>query len=159
MDGYSDERVVEQYQENPYVQAFCGEETFVTDGGIDPSLLSKLRKKLGATFFQKLEHDVLGVLKRRRLIRPGDHLLDATVVPANIEYPTDAKLLNRARLWVVKVIQVLRKRCNVKEKVRTYCRKAQAAYLGFQKKRKKTKAMVRLMRGKLLSSTEHAAIG
>lgn len=149
-EGYSDERVVEEYLENPYVQVFCGEETFITDGGIDPSLLSKLRKRLGAMFFQKLEHDVLEVLKRRRIIRPGEHLLDATVVPANMEYPTDAKLLNRAREWVVKVIRVIRRRCDVKGKVRTYCRKARAAYLGFSKKRKKTKAMVRLMRGKLL---------
>jgi hypothetical protein len=149
-EGYSDERVVAEYLENPYVQAFCGEETFVTKGGIDPSLLSKLRKRLGKTFFQRLERDVLEVLKRGRIVRAGDHMLDATVVPAHIEYPTDAKLLNRARQWVVKVIQVIRKRCDVKEKVRTYCRKAQSAYLGFQKKRKKTKAMVRLMRGKLL---------
>lgn len=150
IEGYSDERVVEEYLENPYVQAFCGEETFVTEGGIDPSLLSKIRKKLGKTFFRRLEKDVLDVLKRKNLIKPADHLLDATVVPANIEYPTDAKLLNRARQWVVKVIQVIRKRCNVKEKVRTYCRKAQSAYLGFAKKRKKTKAVIRLMRGKLL---------
>ena len=43
-ESYSDERVVEEYLENPYIQAFCGEETFVTEGGIDPSLLSKIRK-------------------------------------------------------------------------------------------------------------------
>ena len=150
MEGYSDERVVEEYLENPYIQAFCGEETFVVEGGIAPSLLSKMRKRLGEKFFRQLERDVLAVLKRRQTIRSGEHLLDATVIPANIEYPMDTKLLNRARLWVVKVIGVIRKRFNVKEKVRTYCRKAQAAYVGFQKKRKKTKAMVRLMRGKML---------
>ncbi|HEX9934682.1 MAG TPA: IS5 family transposase [bacterium] len=150
MKGFSDEEVVEEYLENPYIQAFSGEEMFVTEGGIDPSLLSKTRKRLGKTFFRRFEKDVLEVLKRRRIIRPGEHLLDATVIPVNIEYPTDAKLLNRARRWVVKVINVIRQRCGVKEKVRTYCRKAQWAYLGFQKKRKKTRAMIRLMRGKLL---------
>jgi IS5 family transposase len=148
--GFSDEEVVEEYLENPYVQAFCGEERFVTEGGIDPSLLSKIRKRLGKTFFERFEGDVLDVLKRRRMVRSKEHLLDATVVPANVEYPTDAKLLNRARQWVVKVIRVIRRRFDVKGKVRTYCRKAQAVYLGFSKKRKKTKAMVRLMRGKLL---------
>jgi hypothetical protein len=50
--GFSDEAVAEDYLENPYVQAFCGEETFVTEGGIDPSLLSKIRKRLGKTFFR-----------------------------------------------------------------------------------------------------------
>jgi IS5 family transposase len=148
--GFSDEEVVEEYLENPYVQAFCGEERFVTEGGIDPSLLSKIRKRLGKAFFRQLENDVLEVLKRRQMVRRREHLLDATVVPANMEYPTDAKLLNRARQWVVKAIRVIRRRCDVKGKVRTYCRKAQAAYLGFQKKRKRTKAAVRLMRGKLL---------
>jgi hypothetical protein len=67
------------------------------------------------------------------MIKSEDHLLDATVVPANMEYPTDAKLLNRARQWVVKAIRVIRRRCDVKGKVRTYCRKAQAAYLGISK--------------------------
>lgn len=148
-ESCSDERLVEEYLENPYIQAFCGEETFVTEGGIDPSLLSKIRKRLGKGFFRRLEKDVLEVLKRKRLIKPAEPLLDATVGPANIEYPTDAKLLNRARQWVVKVIGVIRRGCNVKEKIRTYCRKAQSAYLGFQKKRKKTRAMIRLMRGKL----------
>ncbi|MBK8870236.1 MAG: hypothetical protein IPN19_04080 [Elusimicrobia bacterium] len=50
----------------------------------------------------------------------------------------------------MKVIRVIRRRCDVKSKVRTYCRKLRAAYLKFSKKRKKTKAMVRLVREKLL---------
>ena len=141
---------MEEYLENPYVQAMCGLETFVTEGGVDPSLLSKTRKRLGREFFQQFEMEVLEVLKRRRIVRPGEHFLDATVVPANIEFPTDVKLLNRARQWVVKWIGVIRKRCGMKEKVRTYCRKAQSGWLSFQKKRKKTRAMIRLMRGKLL---------
>lgn len=150
MEGYSDERVVEEYLENPYIQAFCGEETFVTDGGIDPSLLSKIRKKLGKKFFEQLEKEVLEVLKRKQAIRRGEHLLDATVIPANIEYPTDTKLIEKARVWVVKIIRKIRKGCGVKEKVRTYCRKARGVYVNFTKKRKKTKAMIRVTRGKLL---------
>ena len=71
--------------------------------------------------FRQLENDVLEVLKRRQMVRRREHLLDATVVPANMEYPTDAKLLNRARQWVVKAIRVIRQRCDVKGKVRTYC--------------------------------------
>jgi hypothetical protein len=48
------------------------------------------------------------------MVETRDHLLDATVVPAHIEYPTDAKLLNRARQWVVKGILEIRRRCDVK---------------------------------------------
>lgn len=69
---------------------------------------------------------------------------------SDIAYPTDAGLLNKCRQWTVKAIRTVEKRFNLKEKARTYRRKAQAAYLGFQKKRRKTKREIRLMRGKLL---------
>jgi hypothetical protein len=149
-ERYSDERVVDEYLENPYVQAFCGEEIFKTQGGINPSLLSKLRKRLGSEFFSRFEREILGELKVSGAIKPGEHLLDATVFPSDITYPTDAGLLNKCRQWTVKVIRTVEKRFNLKEKVRTYRRKAQEAYLGFQKKRRKTKREINLMRGKLL---------
>lgn len=146
----SDEDVVERFLESPYVQWFCGYERFVTEDVIDPSLLSKTRKRLGAKFFEDFEKALIGVLVTRKILNPGSHLLDATVVPANIEYPTDTKLLNRARVWVVEAIGGLRRKLNLKEKVRTYCRVARLFFVNFQKKRKKTKAMIRLVRGKML---------
>ena len=149
-ERYADERVIQEYLENPYVQAFCGEENFRTVGGINPSLLSKMRKRLGAEFFKQLEREILGELKKSDLIKPGEHLLDATVFPSDITFPTDAGLLNKCRQWTVKVIRTIETRFNIKEKARTYCRKAQKAYLGFQKKRRKTKREIRLMQGKLL---------
>jgi len=149
-EKYSDKRVVEEYLENPYIQAFCGEETFKTEGIINPSLLSKLRKRLGNKFFIRFEEEVLVELKESGVIKAGEQLVDATVVPSDITYPTDAGLLNKCREWTVKVIRTIEKRFNLKERSRTYCRKAQEAYLGFQKKRRKTKREIRLMRGKLL---------
>ncbi len=149
-ERYADERVVLEYLENPYVQAFCGEEIFRTNGAISPSLLSKLRRRLGAEFFKKFEQEILCELKASGAIKPGEHLLDATVFPSDITYPTDAGLLNKCRQWTVKVIRSVETRFNVSEKVRTYRRKAQAAYLGFQKRRRKTKREINLMRGKLL---------
>lgn len=149
-EKYSDERVVLEYLENLYVQAFCGEEVFRTGGAINPSLLSKLRRRLGAEFFEKFEREILCELKASGAIKPGEHLLDATVFPSDITFPTDAGLLNKCRQWVVKIIQLVEKRSGIKEKARTYCRKAQKAYLGFQKRRRKTKREINLMRAKLL---------
>ena len=149
-EKYSDKRTVLEYLENPYVQAFCGEEVFRTGGGIDPSLLSKLRKRLGAEFFEKFEREVLGELKASGAIKPGEHLLDATVFPSDITFPTDAGLLNRCRQWTVDAVRKIETRFEVRKKARTYCRKAQKAYLGFQKRRRKTKREINLMRGKLL---------
>lgn len=150
IERYADERVLQEYLENPYVQVFCGEESFRTQGGIHPSLLSKLRKRLGGEFFSRFENEILAELKRSKLIKPGEHLLDATVFPSDITYPTDTGLLNKCRQWTVKAIQVVEKQFGVVTKVRTYCRKAQKAYLGFQKKRRKTRREINLMRGKLL---------
>lgn len=149
-ERYSDERVVLEYLENLYVQAFCGEEVFRTGGAINPSLLSKMRRRLGAEFFEKFEREVLGELKAGGAIKPGEHLLDATVFPSDITFPTDAGLLNKCRQWVVKVVRKIELRFNIGKTARTYRRKAQEAYLGFQKKRRKTKREIRLMRGKLL---------
>jgi len=95
IEGISDEKAVEAFMENPYIQAFCGHETFVVETNIvDPSLLSRSRKRLGKEFFEKFESEILGVLIEKKVIHPKDHMMDATVVPANIEYPTDVKLLN-----------------------------------------------------------------
>jgi len=151
----SDEIVVEEFMESPYIQAFCGHEMFVTDQAVmDPSLMSKQRKRLGKEFFEKFEKEVLGVLIENKIIRPKDHMLDATVIPANVEYPTDVKLVNRCREWLAKTIQVMRQAFKIKEKIRTYTRKARAAYTNFQRKRRRTKKLVRKAHKQMLQFTK-----
>jgi hypothetical protein len=150
VDRESDEGVVGRFAESPYVQWFCGYDRFVTEDVIDPSLLSKTRRRLGARFFADFEEKLIVVLVERKILKPGSHLLDATVVPANVEYPTDVKLLGRAREWLVTTLKGLRKKLDVQGKIRTYCRVANLFFVNFQKKRRKTRAMVRLARGKML---------
>ena len=145
----SDEKTVERFLESPYVQWFCGYDLFVTTDEINPSLLSKMRKRLGVKFFKEFEDKLIDVLIGRKILKAGSHLLDATVIPANIEYPTDVKLLNRARQWLVVVIKKIGKKLNLKN-VRTYCKVARLLYINFQKKRRKTKKTIMVMRGKML---------
>ena len=47
MTELSDEEVLESVRENPYQQAFCGFDQLVTDKILDPSTLTKQRKRLG----------------------------------------------------------------------------------------------------------------
>src|SRR4030042_824262 len=47
MREISDEEVVEEFLENPYMQYFCGYEQFVVGREIESSTLSKMRKRLG----------------------------------------------------------------------------------------------------------------
>lgn len=41
--------------ENPYMQAFCGFEKFVTEEILNPSELMEMRERLGLEFFKEIE--------------------------------------------------------------------------------------------------------
>jgi hypothetical protein len=148
--GHSDRELVEQFLENPYLQYFCGYDHFVKKGEIHYSTLSKLRKRLGAEYFKEFEKELLDVLVREKVIKPRTMMLDATVCPANITYPTDIKLLNVAREWLCEKINWLRKAGGIKEKVRTYRRKARKVYLAIQKKKRKSKKAIEKAKKSLL---------
>jgi len=68
----------------------------------------------------------------------GVLLLDATVAPADIKYPTDLDLLNTSREHSERLIDMLYEPEAGKVKPRTYRRKARKDYLSLAKKRKKS---------------------
>jgi len=148
--GYSDREAVKQLMENPYLQYFCGFEHFVTKEQVHPSLLSKKRKALGRKYFEIFESEMAKVLIERGIVRIKKAMFDGTVFPSDIEYPTDVKLLNRAREWIVGHIVRLRKVLGIGEKIRTYRRCARRAYLNFSKNRRKTKAVIKKTHKKML---------
>ena len=150
-ESLSDRRVVKLLAENPYVQFFCGFDQFDTGGKIiHPSLLSKMRRRLGREFFALFEGEVFRVLVEHNLIRAREQLVDATVVPANISYPTDCKLLNEAREWLCKTILRVKRQAGIGEQIRTYRRVGKWAYMDFTKRRKKTKRYIRKVQGQML---------
>lgn len=142
--GVSDVEVKVMIQENPYMQYFCGFEQFATKKLFDDSSLTKIRKKIGVKFFRKLEDSITEELKKKKIIRSRGMMMDATVFPSNIRYPTDTGLLNDAREWLVKVIDELGKQ--IGKEVRTYKRVARKTYLNLAKKKNKTSKQIR--RGK-----------
>jgi len=144
----SDEEIELQIQESPYLQAFCGLEDFQTGKLFDESSLSRLRKRMGAKFFKELEKKTYAVLIKKKIIRGKGLLVDATVFPESIRYPSDAGLLNQAREWLVKKIDQIGRK--VGERKRTYKRKARQEYLSFSKKRRKAKQAVEKIKKALL---------
>lgn len=82
----------------------------------------------------------------------GTLLVDATVGPLHIAYPTDSRLLNHAREHTERLIDLLfesqRELWSVKP--RTYRRKAKKAFVSFSKKRKKDKKSIRKAVGQQL---------
>jgi len=148
MTGLSDEGVVKEVLENPYMQAFCGFEQFVTGEILDPSTLTKMRERLGLEFFNELENKTYKMLIERKIIKAKGMLVDATVFPEQIKYPNDVGLLNDVREWLVKNIKRLGK--VIGEKYRTYCRTARKDYLNFSKKKTKTKKSINKAKKQML---------
>jgi len=74
----------------------------------------------------------------------GKLILDATVVEQAIRYPTDLSLLNEAREFSEKIIDILHAKSNVKnKKPRTYRQKARKAYLSVVKQRRPGRKVLR----------------
>lgn len=90
------------------------------------------------------------MLVEHGLIRAREQLVDGTVVPAAISYPTDCKLLNEAREWLCKTILRVKRKAGITEQVRTYRRVGKWAYMAFTKRRKKTKRYIRKVQGQML---------
>ena len=106
----SDEMVCELWIENPYYQYFCGEEFFQHRLPLDRSSMTNWRQRMGEERLQALLQESLAVATRSGAMKPGDLarvIVDTTVQPKNITFPTDAKLLNRAREKLVKLAKKL----------------------------------------------------
>ena len=96
----SDEELCARWVENPYFQYFCGEEFFVHDLPFDRSSLTRWRQRMGEERTAALLQESLSVAVRTGAMKPQDTrrvIVDTTVQPKNVMFPTDAKLLNRAR--------------------------------------------------------------
>jgi IS5 family transposase len=102
----SDEVLCERWVENPYYQFFCGEEFFQHRLAFDRSSLTRWRQRMGEEKLQALLQESLAVATKTEAIKPSDLnrvIVDTTVQPKNVMFPTDARLLNRAREILVRL--------------------------------------------------------
>jgi len=102
----SDERVVEGWVENPYWQYFCGEQYFQHEVPIHPTSMTKWRNRLGESGSEKLLIETIKTGIKSKTIKPGSLkkvTVDSTVQEKNVTFPTDSKLLNKARANLVKL--------------------------------------------------------
>jgi Transposase DDE domain. len=76
-------------------------------------------------------------------VNAGKLIIDATVAPADIKYPTDIDLLNSSREQTEELIDNLYEQGTGKIKPRTYREKARKDYLGVIKQRKKSIKTIR----------------
>ena len=169
----SDEDTIEEIQENPYLQYFLGYSSYQLKPSFDPSLFVTIRKRLSARHIEAInEVFVLKVKELRRIDketmqarkrnRPpkdsdvhsiksdtseppnkGKLIVDATIAPSNIKYPTDLDLLNDSREISEQLIDKLYLTGQFDHKPRTYRQLARRDYLNIIKKKRKGKKCLR----------------
>ncbi|WP_374901248.1 transposase, partial [Brucella endophytica] len=96
----SDEELCARWVENPYFQYLCGEEFFRHELPFDRSSMTRWRHRMGEERLSALLQESLAVAVKTGAMQPQDTrqvIIDTTVQPKNVMFPTDAKLLNRAR--------------------------------------------------------------
>ena len=102
----SDEVLCERWIENPYFQLFCGEEFFQHQLPFDRSSLTRWRQRMGEDRLVALLQESLSVATRTGAAKPADFrqvIVDTTVQEKAITFPTDAKLMHRARERLVRL--------------------------------------------------------
>ena len=175
--GTSDEETVERIKENPYLQYFLGLSGYTTKAPFEASMFVHFRKRLDQELIGRInERIVLNLRQEEQNQKPGEEkaeeqptttaeseselppnqgklILDATCAPADINYPTDLKLLNQAREQTEKLIDQLYElfREQWDKKPRTYRRIARKDYLELAKQRRPKRKKLRKAIRKQLS--------
>jgi IS5 family transposase len=102
----SDEALCDRWLENLYFQLFCGEEFFQHRLLFERSSLTRWRQRMGAERLAALLQESLSVATRTGAAKPADFtqvIVDTTVQEKAITFPTDAKLMHRARARLVRL--------------------------------------------------------
>ncbi|PWB84604.1 MAG: IS5/IS1182 family transposase, partial [Methylocystaceae bacterium] len=106
MHDLSDEALCDRWLENPYFQLFCGEEFFQHRLPFDRSSLTRWRQRMGEGKLAALIQESLSVATRTGAAKPSDFakvIVDTTVQEKAIAFPTDARLMRRARERLVRL--------------------------------------------------------
>ena len=153
----SDEDVVQNIMESPYLQHFIGMEKWSSEAPFDASLMVWFRKRLSMKVLGEINEEMC-----RRAAQPeaestdnndndnddephgGTLILDATCAPADIAYPTDANLLADAITKSDEIIDELHKPYIGKTpRPRTYRIKSRKVFKAFIKQRNPSKRQIR----------------
>jgi IS5 family transposase len=111
--GISDRETGKHIRENPYLQYFIGQLSYSNELAFDPSLLVHFRQRISPNLINKVNERMVEKMReitkrqtrkkkdsdaKNKSSHRGKLILDATCTAADISYPTDLGLLNRARV-------------------------------------------------------------
>jgi len=157
----TDEEVVEQILENPYLQYFLGLHQYCSKPLFDPSMMVHFRSRFAQSDYEAINaqiiekavaHDSAGAMNKNEeapddqdhdgdppapLSHSGKLLIDASCAPADITYPTDLKLLGEVREKTEAYLDKLHEPfIGQRKKPRTYRQKARRQFLTIAKQKK-----------------------
>ena len=143
-ENLTDERTLMNITENAYMQYFLGLSAFHQEPLFDETMMVLFRKRFPK---EKLDQINEEIYRRSNPPKPpdgggndGTMILDATVAPADIRYPTDLSLLNECRENTEKIIDLIWEMTDRGGRRVMYNRKkARANYLKIAKQRKPRK--------------------
>jgi len=164
--GITDRETLLQIAENPYLQYFLGFSEYKDEVPFDHSLMTHFRKRFDKDKLIDINEAIVrNALKQDEQLQektPDDNdddkpsnkgklIVDATCTPADVTYPTDLNLLNKAREKTEAMIDSMHAPLVGKiKKPRTYRRKARKDYLAVAKQKKPGYKKVRKAIGKQL---------
>lgn len=165
MLNLTDRETIMQIQENMFMQYFLGYTSFTNEPPFDPSLYVDIRNRLSLEILTSIseicvKHAFENESEKSQSESGSDHgdpnvkeqneednatthkgklLMDASVAPQNITYPTDLKVLDAAREKSEQLIDILYdKVIHGPVKPRTYRQNARKDFLQTNKKKRKT---------------------
>lgn len=145
----SDRDAIEILKRDIYFQYFCDISLpQVHAHPMHHSTLSLFRKQIGTEGIKILEDELFHFLKKEHKLKGRQLVVDTTIVPSPIQYPTDVHLLEKCRRKAIKFIDETKtwtKTC-----YRTYKRVAQKVFITYTKIRHHTKKSRRKAQKKLL---------
>jgi IS5 family transposase len=100
----SDEAVLRGWVENPYWQYLSGMEFFCHEAPIDPSSMSRWRRRVGEAGAGELLKETIECGLKLKIIKPSELRrinVDTTVQEKHVRFPTDARLYERMRQRLV----------------------------------------------------------
>jgi len=179
-ESITDEKTLEYTMENPYVQYFLGLTEFRREPLFDLSMMVYFRKRFPAEEVDKINEELflrMNGIKgeppdedqpddpaESEMVEEGNEntdqnegilILDATVSPADIRYPTDLSLLNECRENTEEAIEELWPHGNKQGHKTMYSRKkARKQYLKVTKQRKPRKGALQKAIREQLEYTE-----
>jgi len=158
----SDEDVVEGWVENPYWQFFSGMKFFEHEAPIDPSSMTRWRKRIGGAGAEELLKETIQAGLKTKAVKP--HQLkrinvDTTVQEKEVRFPTDARLYDRARQRLVNSAKKrginLRQNYNRKSK-HLLCQQSRYAHAKQMKRAQRCTRKLKTYLGRVIRDIERA---